>query len=145
MTGRPSNPSLGKSDPDKVRETLERNCATEAEIEFLLSDDDHGPQRVELNALVSSRRFIDFIERKLAEHGISKVIPEAAALADAFRSFSIEIIERRTRFATRECRSRRKDRASWHERRASGRSQHIAANSARTAEPPRTPPKPKSG
>jgi hypothetical protein len=61
---------------------LERNGATEAEIDFLLGDDDHGPQRVELNALVSSRRLIDFIERKLAEHGISKVIPEAAALAD---------------------------------------------------------------
>ena len=40
MTGGPSNPSLGKSDPDKVRETLERNGATEAEIDFLLGDDD---------------------------------------------------------------------------------------------------------
>ena len=87
ITRRPSNPSLGKSDPDKVRETLERNGATEAEIDFLLGDDDHGPQRVELNALVSSRRFIDFIERKLAEHEIGKVIPEPAPLADAFRLF----------------------------------------------------------
>ena len=41
MTGGPSNPSLGKSDPDKGRETLERNGATEAEIDFLLGDDDH--------------------------------------------------------------------------------------------------------
>ena len=86
MTGGPSNPSLGKSNPDKVRETLERNGATEAEIDFLLGDDDHSPQRVELNAL-DSRQFIDFIERKLAEHGISKVIPEPAALANAFRLF----------------------------------------------------------
>ena len=50
----------------------------------MLGDDDHGPQRIELNAHVSSSRFIDFIERKLAEHGISKVIPEAAALADTY-------------------------------------------------------------
>ena len=87
MTGGPSNPSLGKSDSDKVRETLERNGATEAEIAFLLGDDDHGPQRIELNALVSSRRFIDFIERKLAAHGFEKVIPDIAALADAYRLF----------------------------------------------------------
>ena len=45
------------------------------------------PLRIELDALVSSRRFIDFIENKLAERGISKVISEAAALADAFRLF----------------------------------------------------------
>ena len=54
MTGGPSNPSHGKSDPETVRETLERNGATEAEIDFLLGDDNHGPQRIELNALVSS-------------------------------------------------------------------------------------------
>ena len=54
---------------------------------FLAGRRCHGPQRVELNALVSSRRFIDFIEQKLAEHGISKVIPEAAGLADAYRLF----------------------------------------------------------
>ena len=52
MTGGPSNPSLGN--PDNVRETLERNGPTDAEIEFLLGYDDHGPQRIELNALVSS-------------------------------------------------------------------------------------------
>ena len=98
MTGGPSNPSLGKSGfPDKVRETLERNGATDAKIDFLLGDDDHGPRRIELDALVSSRRFIDFIERKIAEHGISKVIPEAAALADAFRlSFRGRTIIERT-------------------------------------------------
>ena len=82
MTGRSSNPSLG----DKVRETLERNGATEAEIDFLLGDDDHGPRRIELDAL-SSRQFIDLIERKLAERGISKVIPAGTELADAFRLF----------------------------------------------------------
>ena len=88
MTGRPSNPSLGKSDPDTVRETLERNGATDDEIAFLLGDDDHPEfRRIELNALVSSRRFIDFIERKLADAGISKVIPAATELADAFRLF----------------------------------------------------------
>ena len=48
MTGRPSNPSLGKSDPDKVRETLERNGATEAEIAFLQGDDVDGNNLFEL-------------------------------------------------------------------------------------------------
>ena len=81
MTGCPSNPSLGKSEQDTVRETLERNGATEAEIDFLLGDDDHGPQRVEFNALVSSRWFI---ERKLAEAGVSVERAFAATVA-AFR------------------------------------------------------------
>lgn len=41
-------------------------------------------QRVELNALTSGQ-LVAFIERKLAEHGISKVIPPTDLLGDAYR------------------------------------------------------------
>jgi hypothetical protein len=56
------------SDWSARRLTLARHGATTEEIEFLKD------QRVELNAL-TSRQFIDFIEAKLIEHGVEKVIP----------------------------------------------------------------------
>ena len=43
-------------------------------------------QRVQFDALGTMAIVAYFIERKLAEHGISKVIPEAAALAERNRS-----------------------------------------------------------
>jgi hypothetical protein len=72
-----SNPG----DPDKIRERLRINGATEAEIEFLLND-----ERVELNAMPSDV-FIQFVERKLNEHGVAKVIPSADMLTEAFTTF----------------------------------------------------------
>jgi hypothetical protein len=68
-------------DEDKLRERLKINGATEAEIEFLLSD-----ERVELNAMPSDV-FIQFVERKLNEHGVAKVIPPADMLTEAFATF----------------------------------------------------------
>ncbi len=59
---------------------LQLNGATEEEVEFLLT------QRVELNALTSDQ-LVGFIERKLDEHGIRKVIPQADLLGDAYRLF----------------------------------------------------------
>jgi hypothetical protein len=53
--------------------TLRRHGATEQEIAFLRH------QRVELNAM-TSRQFIEFIEAKFAEHGVEKVLPEAAVI-----------------------------------------------------------------
>jgi hypothetical protein len=64
--------------PDKAKANLRANGATEEEIEFLLHS------RVELNALASDE-LIAFIERKLAEHGIDKVIPDKDTLAAAYR------------------------------------------------------------
>ena len=57
---------------------LRENGATPEEIEFLLE------QRVELNALASDE-LIDWLETKLQEHGITKVIPDADTLAGAYR------------------------------------------------------------
>jgi len=53
--------------------TLRRHGATAEEIEFLEN------RRVELNAMTSSQ-FIDFIEAKLVEHGVKKVVPDTAVI-----------------------------------------------------------------
>jgi hypothetical protein len=63
---------------DKAAANLSQNGATEAEIEFLLE------KRVELNAL-TSRALINWLERKLEEHGIKKVVPDADTLADTYQ------------------------------------------------------------
>jgi hypothetical protein len=60
---------------------LRRNGATTAEIEFLLE------RRVELNAMTSAQ-LIDFIERKLTQHGVKKIIPDADVLRDAYQLFA---------------------------------------------------------
>ena len=62
------------------RENLRENGATREEAEFLLK------RRVELNALTSDQ-LVAFIERKLAEHGIKKLIPKTDLLRDAYRLF----------------------------------------------------------
>jgi Topoisomerase 6 subunit A/Spo11, Toprim domain len=54
------------------------NGATREEAEFLLA------QRVELNALPSDQ-LVAFIERKLTEHGIKKVIPKSDLLGKTYR------------------------------------------------------------
>jgi hypothetical protein len=44
-------------------------------------------QRVELNAM-TSRQLVDFVENKLKQHGISKVIPSAKMLARTYQLFA---------------------------------------------------------
>ncbi len=85
---------IGKK--DALRETLKANGATPEEIEFLLSGAETVGQRVELNAM-TSRQFVNFIERKLREHHVRKVIPEPAGLADAFRMFIRSTMEAEAR------------------------------------------------
>ena len=43
-------------------------------------------QRVELNAM-TSRQLVDFVERKLNDHGVTKLIPDADTLARTYRMF----------------------------------------------------------
>jgi len=64
--------------PDKARWNLLENGATEEEIDFLLD------QRVELNAFASDD-LVEWIEAKLEEHGVSKVIPDEDYLVEAYR------------------------------------------------------------
>jgi DNA repair ATPase RecN len=61
-----------------VADNLRENGATEDEIEFLLD------KRVELNAFASDQ-LVDWIERKLKEHDIAKVVPDDETLADAYQ------------------------------------------------------------
>jgi hypothetical protein len=63
------------SDPT---DNLEENGATPEEIEFLLT------QRVELNAFTSDP-FVEWLDSKLAEHGVKKVIPDEETLEQAYR------------------------------------------------------------
>jgi hypothetical protein len=65
----------------KRRQNMLRNGATAEEADFMLH------QRVELNALTSDQ-LVAFIERKLTEHGIKKIIPDADLLRDAYRLFA---------------------------------------------------------
>ncbi len=57
---------------------MAENGATEDEIEFLRT------KRVELNAFASDD-LIEWIEKKLAEHGVEKVIPDDDTLEKAYR------------------------------------------------------------
>jgi hypothetical protein len=66
------------SSPSKTADTLHRHGATKQEIDLLA-----GGERVELNALASNE-LVALIERKLAKHGIRKVIPDDDTLADAY-------------------------------------------------------------
>ena len=68
------------SDAAKLR-NLELNGATREEAEFLLR------RRVELNALTSDQ-LVAFIERKLTEHGIQKVVPSVDLLRDTYRLYA---------------------------------------------------------
>jgi hypothetical protein len=58
---------------EKRSRTLAEHGATRAEIDFLRT------RRVELNALPADL-FVDFLERKLAEQGIGKVVPDHGTL-----------------------------------------------------------------
>lgn len=64
--------------PIKTASNLRRNGATADEAEFVSNG-----QRVELN-MFSGPAFIEFVEGKLAEYGIEKVIPGDATLAEAW-------------------------------------------------------------
>jgi hypothetical protein len=65
---------------------LERCGATEAECSFLVHSDaaPYEGKRVELNAM-ASRQFLNFLEQKLAEHEVGKVVPDKEVLAKAYR------------------------------------------------------------
>ena len=68
---------------EKRQETLWSHGATKDEISFLYS------RRVELNALPAAD-FIRFIERKLTDHGLRKVIPADDAVLERHARYVIE-------------------------------------------------------
>lgn len=77
----PSEAAPPVTNKDAARANLRANGATPEEIEFLLQE------RVELNAYPSDE-LVAWIEVKLAEHDIKKVIPDDATLAAAYQRAS---------------------------------------------------------
>jgi hypothetical protein len=77
-----------KGDKRKLRTNLRDNGASEAEIDFMFADFDEtrSTRRVELNAMTAPQ-FIEFLERKLQEHGIEKVVPDHDDLEKAYKFF----------------------------------------------------------
>ena len=78
-----SEPFATDDDWGAITRTLERHGATKDEIEFLDGD------RVELNAM-DGEQFIEFIKRKLEEHGVEKVIP----VGDVLKGHARRMIEK---------------------------------------------------
>ena len=79
--GLEAEPTSNKGDDDAIARRLRINGATDEEIAFLI-----GEERVELNAM-SSDVFVAFVERKLNEHGVAKVVPPPSTLAETFTAF----------------------------------------------------------
>lgn len=81
--------SYSKTSAGKVRANLEKNGATTEEIDYLCEDTVHhwsaaSGQRIELNAFASDQ-LIEWLESKLEENGIEKLIPDAKTLEKAYR------------------------------------------------------------
>ena len=76
-----SEDAFDKGDRDSRAWNLQENGATIEEIDFLLDG------RVELNAMTSDQ-MVDFVERKLKQHGIEKVVPDDDDLATAYALFA---------------------------------------------------------
>ena len=68
---------------------LRDNGASDAEITFMFRDFDttRSTRRVELNAMTSPQ-FISFVERKLNQHCVKKIVPDMDELKDAYRLFT---------------------------------------------------------
>jgi hypothetical protein len=68
-----------RASDEKRYANMRGNGATHREANYLLH------RRVELNALTSDQ-FVAFIERKLTEHGVKKIVPTKAILTDTYRT-----------------------------------------------------------
>jgi DNA topoisomerase VI subunit B len=85
--GLESEPWREKVSCSKIVDTLHRHGATEQEVAYLIGGHDRTltwGQRVELNAF-TSEQFIGWLEDKLIEHGIEKVVPDEDTLALQYR------------------------------------------------------------
>jgi DNA topoisomerase 6 subunit A-like protein len=75
-----SEPFKLNTDEAKSRMTLMRYGASKGEISMLLDQQ----RRVELNAM-TSEQFVEYVERRLMECDVKKVIPDGATMEDAYR------------------------------------------------------------
>lgn len=97
----------GRSSPAR---NLRENGATDEEIVFLL-DGDHSRvhnyvgRRVELNAFTSGN-LVDWIEGKLQEQGVQKVVPDAPTLTTAYRhAASMTLVQRQLDAVTQQAKN----------------------------------------
>jgi hypothetical protein len=95
IEGLPSEKHSDEGSPEARARNLRKNGATEEEVRFLLD------KRVELNAMTSAQ-LVAFVERKLTEHGIKKLVPDKNKLTEAYRLFERgyrleQIVERELR------------------------------------------------
>jgi DNA topoisomerase VI subunit B len=79
VSGLQREQAFDRGSETKRRVNLRRNGATSEEIEFLLRE------RVELNAL-TARQLVDFVERKLKQHRVKKIIPAKPHLVETYRA-----------------------------------------------------------
>jgi hypothetical protein len=70
---------------DALEDNLRTNGASEAEVAFMFRDFDRlrSTRRVELNAMTSPQ-FVAFVERKLKENGVAKIVPAQDLLAQVY-------------------------------------------------------------
>jgi hypothetical protein len=92
-----------------LEENLRTNGASEAEIAFMFRDFDRlrSTRRVELNAMTSPQ-FVAFVERKLRENGITKVVPDDDVLGEMYTAIGkgrrLEaVIEERDELDAKDC------------------------------------------
>jgi DNA topoisomerase VI subunit B len=85
IEGLDQEPVSLQQDKGALARRLRINGATQAEIDFLLTGPDKVGRRVELNAM-NSGQFVAFVERKLNEHGVAKVVPGSELLARTYTS-----------------------------------------------------------
>jgi hypothetical protein len=74
-----------KGKKEVLIENLQTNGASEEEVAFMFRDFDElrSTRRVELNAMTSPQ-FVSFIERKLRDNGIAKIVPDEDLLAKTY-------------------------------------------------------------
>jgi len=78
ITGLQSEDVFDRGKETARRANLRRNGAKPEEVEFLLH------KRVELNAMTSAQ-LVAFVERKLQQHGVKKIMPSKNTLTDVYR------------------------------------------------------------
>jgi hypothetical protein len=111
--GLQSEPVVIKQSKDPKQKFLEEDYdLSQDEFKFLVQNF-HNPyyttkgsywdgRRVELNAM-TSRQVIDWLEDKLQEHGVSKVVPDEKTLAAAWhRAMRVEVVNRKVAEAIEE-------------------------------------------
>jgi hypothetical protein len=86
--GNAKKPPPKNRPPKDPRINLRENGATDDECEFLVTGkNDAGRwvgQRVELNEL-TAEPLVNFVKRKFAENGVTKIIPDLAVLEDSYK------------------------------------------------------------